>query len=485
MKPRYVLGFVAAGAMASPLAVGAANAGVLELYGRANVSLDHLDNGSTATVMPADVYAMPFNGDLTPEGGELPGSGTSSQYLTNNSSRLGIRGSQYLGAGLTGIFQYETTVNLGDGGNLFGAGRTSFLGVQGAFGTAVAGRIDDPLKTAMDQHQLFADQLGDAGNFLGYGVSPALVLIEQDMQLDGPVEGGEGEGASTGRVDIRGAESLSDELARNGVIDTSLDNDRFGNQAAAEGTYGQFIRGQHQNRHNHTLGYTTPSVNGFSGTFVYQPDQGSNSPVENRYAVEGRFDNQVGEGHLFVSLGWLRATENLGDAAFVVDVDPASPNFFLDPDEDLEVVGADDQDVWQLLASYRMPGEWRIMGVVQQVDNFSLIEDNNHRVYGGGVGINVLPDTEVKGHVMRFDHREYSDMDATMYAIGVDHHLSQRTMVYGTWAMTRNDDRVDAQMNAFGHGTSYTTNGNTDQGEGQPVFGEDQWGLSLGLRHDF
>ena len=477
MKPRYVLGFVAAGAMASPLAVGAANAGVLELYGRANVSLDHLDNGSTATVSPAEA----FEGSLDleePQGGELPGSGTSSQYLTNNSSRLGIRGSQYLGAGLTGIFQYETTVNLGDGGNLFGAGRTSFLGVQGAFGTAVAGRIDDPLKTAMDQHQLFADQLGDAGNFLGYGVSPAYILIEQDMAVERPngeIPGGDSSGSGEpGTVTVLNTDEFS------GYLD-DVDDAGFGADFGADGAYGAFVRGAHQNRHNNTIAYTTPSLDGFSATLVFQPDQGSNNAIENRYVVEGRYDGEVGAGNLFVSLGWLRATENLGDAVFITDIDYSAGS----REEGTTKSGVDDQDVWQLLASYRMPGEWRIMGVVQQVNNFSLIEDNDHRVYGGGVGINVAPDTELKGHVMRFDHREYSDMDATMYALGVDHHLSQRTMVYGTWAMTRNDDRVDAQMNAFGHGTSYTTNGNTDQGEGQPVFGEDQWGLSLGLRHDF
>ncbi len=377
---KKIMTFAAAAAMASPLAIATAAAGDLDIYGRAHLSVDHMDNGDD-----------------------------SSQFITNNSSRLGVRGSEYLGMGLTGLFQYETTVNLGDGGDLFGAGRTSYLGLQGDFGTLLAGRLDDPLKTAMDANQLFGDQLGDAGNFLGYGLGVAL-------DDDGNVE---------------------------------LDDD--GNVS------GGLARGAHQNRHNNVAAYVTPEFQGFSGTFVFQPDQGSNAAIENRYVVEGRYDAQVGEGNLFASLGFLRATENsLGDMF-------------------------DDQDVIQALVAYRMPGEWRVMGVFQDVSNFGLIEDNDHRVFGGGVGVNVASNTEIKGHVLVFDHREVSDVDSTMFAVGVDHWLTDRTMVYGTWAMTDNDDNIAAQMNAFGHGTSDTYNG-----EGAtPVVGEDQWGLSVGLRHDF
>jgi len=64
--------------------------------------------------------------------------------LDSNSSYIGFKGAEALGNGLTAVFQFETTVNADTGG--FGAGRDTYAGLAGAFGTVAAGRLTHPLR---------------------------------------------------------------------------------------------------------------------------------------------------------------------------------------------------------------------------------------------------------------------------------------------------------------------------------------------------
>lgn len=63
--------------------------------------------------------------------------------VSSNSSRLGIRGNEYLGQGQVAIFQIESSIN-GDtnAGNL--GGRETFVGLQGDWGTLKLGRFLTP-----------------------------------------------------------------------------------------------------------------------------------------------------------------------------------------------------------------------------------------------------------------------------------------------------------------------------------------------------
>jgi len=63
--------------------------------------------------------------------------------VSSNSSRLGVRGSEYLGRGQVAIFQIESSIN-GDtsAGNL--GGRETFVGLQGDWGTLKLGRFLTP-----------------------------------------------------------------------------------------------------------------------------------------------------------------------------------------------------------------------------------------------------------------------------------------------------------------------------------------------------
>lgn len=100
---------------------------------------------------------------------DIAGAGGASASQTNvasNSSRLGIKGSEDLGAGMKAVYQMEFTVNM-DGesaDNGFSGLRNTFVGVGGGFGTVLLGKHDSPIKMVGRKYDLFGDQMGNSRN---------------------------------------------------------------------------------------------------------------------------------------------------------------------------------------------------------------------------------------------------------------------------------------------------------------------------------
>jgi predicted porin len=102
----------------------------------------------------------------------------SSTHVASNSSRLAVSGDQELTDALTAVFQYESGVDLtGEGendgnggasstGQLFTRTRDAFVGLSGAFGKLLVGRLGGLNQWVYD-YNLFADQVGDLGNIWG------------------------------------------------------------------------------------------------------------------------------------------------------------------------------------------------------------------------------------------------------------------------------------------------------------------------------
>lgn len=84
------------------------------------------------------------------------GSGKDSSWdVANQASRLGVKGSEDLGGGLSAIYQYEFGVNIdgnGTGANNPWGQRLSFVGLQGGFGTVALGRQYRPAYTFVSQY---------------------------------------------------------------------------------------------------------------------------------------------------------------------------------------------------------------------------------------------------------------------------------------------------------------------------------------------
>ena len=76
-------------------------------------------------------------------GRQADGTNPTVNRVSSNSSRLGVRGNEYLGGGQVAIFQIESSIN-GDtnAGNL--GGRETFVGLQGDWGTLKLGRFLTP-----------------------------------------------------------------------------------------------------------------------------------------------------------------------------------------------------------------------------------------------------------------------------------------------------------------------------------------------------
>ncbi|MDG2035294.1 MAG: porin [Pseudomonadales bacterium] len=118
-------------------------AGDPKVYGKANISLNQTDSGSTDT-----------------------------WKLNSNASRFGIKGSFDATDSIKAIykFEYETFIDDGDdgkGNNSEFKQRNIYAGFQGNFGTIVAGNHDTPTKLAQGKIDRFNDLvLGDIKNVI-------------------------------------------------------------------------------------------------------------------------------------------------------------------------------------------------------------------------------------------------------------------------------------------------------------------------------
>lgn len=106
----------------------------VDIYGRAHLSVDSLDNGED--------------------------SGTN---VSSNSSRIGFKAKTEIEGGLEAFMQIEQNIRFDEGtGNW--ASRDSFVGIRGDFGTVRLGQFDTPLKAVRGKVDMFGDRVGDIRN---------------------------------------------------------------------------------------------------------------------------------------------------------------------------------------------------------------------------------------------------------------------------------------------------------------------------------
>ncbi|MFZ1640925.1 MAG: porin [Candidatus Contendobacter sp.] len=120
---KTVLPLAVAAALAAPFAAQADTI----LFGEAKVSVDYTDN----------------NRDLDPY-----------WDVVNNGSKLGIKGSEDLGGGLSAFYQYEFSVDMTEGGNFDGLNQ-KFVGLKGGFGAVTLGTQDTPYWKILNVTDIF------------------------------------------------------------------------------------------------------------------------------------------------------------------------------------------------------------------------------------------------------------------------------------------------------------------------------------------
>src|SRR3569623_1244039 len=135
-------GLVMAITAAMALSAAAAQAGV-EIYGKARVSLDYITNNDP----------NPANKDSTVS-------------LSSNVSRLGFKGDEDLGNGLSALWQIESQVDF-DTGTAFSNPRNTFVGLSGGFGMVTAGRNETAYRIVTNRLDPFSDTKADYNAIIG------------------------------------------------------------------------------------------------------------------------------------------------------------------------------------------------------------------------------------------------------------------------------------------------------------------------------
>ncbi len=142
-----------AGMLAAPLAAQAQTANVT-LYGRLNLDMEVVNVKQDTTQNPGNT------------GTDGNASKSNIFRVMSNSSRLGVRGSEALGGGLSAVFQIESAVGAATGGGLGSTlgTRETFVGLQGGWGTVKMGYFLTPYD---DIHPIFGNVPTLATSILG------------------------------------------------------------------------------------------------------------------------------------------------------------------------------------------------------------------------------------------------------------------------------------------------------------------------------
>lgn len=132
-------------AIGAALAVPMLAQAEVTVYGKAHVSWDYQMN-DTSSATAQDTFS----------------------YVSDNSSRIGVKASEDLGDGMKALFQVEIAVPT-DTAAAMTVNRNSYAGLSGGFGTIMLGKYDSPFKEVGRIADLFNERVGDARNVIGNG----------------------------------------------------------------------------------------------------------------------------------------------------------------------------------------------------------------------------------------------------------------------------------------------------------------------------
>lgn len=188
-----------------------------------------------------------------------------------NGSRWGIKGSEDLGGGLKAIFNLESGINADNGSAAQGGllfGRRAVVGLNGDFGTVEVGRN-----------------------------SSAYDSVSSDHAMSGALNG-----------TLWGQSGIADPSNTNNGLSTKTAAGLASATATTSAASAAAFLGRtqtwlgYQTRFNNSIKYTTPTVNGFSGAFMYALGEDKTATTDSSKSVSG-FLKYV-NGPLWVSAGY-------------------------------------------------------------------------------------------------------------------------------------------------------------------------------------
>lgn len=169
---KKIIALAIAAAFSAPALADNSN---VTIYGVANVSYDAVSIGSGTTLA----------------NGAVPVGGFGANKVSSNTSRLGFKGAEDLGDGLSAIWQIEQLVSLDNAGGTLGT-RNTFAGLKSdSAGTVLLGRHDTPYNLSTRRFDVFTDTIADNRSILGGGravaanVAPAAAAATVGASFDG------------------------------------------------------------------------------------------------------------------------------------------------------------------------------------------------------------------------------------------------------------------------------------------------------------
>lgn len=340
--------------------------------------------------------------DLTSTGSNTAGTaGFSNNKVSSNTSRLGLKGSEDLGGGLSAIWQIEQLITIdgrnGDGtaaANSF-ATRNTFAGLSsGSMGTVLLGRHDTPYKIATRGFDVFGDSIADNRAIMGGGSSTVLAPA-----------------AGAPAVNLNGAGASFD------------------------------------GRQTDVLAYISPAMSGLTVAAAYVAGAEGQTAATQTKGAAWSLAGLYGNGPL-----------NINGAYEVHDVGSATGT--VGAAGVLTILGKTKatEKAWKLGASYAMDA-FTVNGVYEKTsDDFGAAGANvlGHKAFYLSGKYSFGSDAVKLAYGNAGDNAAVNT-GARQWALGYDHKLSKRTTVYALYTQLRNDSAASYALgsNGIGNGSVY------------------------------
>jgi predicted porin len=413
MKNKAALALAVGAAFTTP-ALAQTTGSTLEIYGRVYPAFaSYKASGATTGLPPSNLVATTGAG---------PNDQAQRYSVDAYNSRLGFRGREALGGGMSAIYQMEQRVQIDQGNADFFANRDSFLGLTGGFGTFRMGRMDT-----------IHNDYGNVTNF--FGIKSGHFLSSTSLITDSGLGGG-GQGFDA--------------------------------------------------RRSNSLKYETPEFGGFQVGFSYSPDEQKGNPTRSGlnsdlWAAAVKWSS----GPFYVSAQYERHNDDFdasitsGNAA-VQNGAVVSGAFVPAAGASSENTSMRLSARWSITSNHRIAGD---VGQLEYKESGPLgagrFESRKHMVYQIGweaswggpwrTALSVAQATDGDCSLSGGVACSTSGLKSSEFAAGIAYDFSKRTFLYAGFAQLNNGDSAlyDNQTN------------------GGPPRGSDvqQWGI--GVAHSF
>ncbi len=334
--------------------------------------------------------------DMTKTGTVLATNSFSSNKISSNTSRLGLKGTEDLGDGLSAIWQIESLINIdnntnGAPGNTAATntlgGRNTFAGLSSkTAGTVLMGRHDTPYNISTRKLDIFTDGIADNRSIMG---------------------GGLGATAATGLTTLGNAPTVG---------------------ASFDG------------RQPNVVAYISPAMSGLTAAIAYVAGaEGQTTAAQTKgsaWSMAGLYSLDA----FYASLAYEQ--HNLGTAAGTL----------ANPVQGTLTAATYKESATKLGLGYSVDAFSVGFAYEKTNDNFAGVNMFGHNAYYLAGKYNVSANDAIKLAYTKAGANATVNTGAKQFSLGYDHNLSKRTTVYAMYTKLSNETGGTYALSANGTG---------------------------------